>query len=189
MDELRQFLRTQTRAAHERTETAFAPFDLKTRGGYVAFLLAQARAILPMEAALDAFGRATFSDWALRCRAPDLAADLATLGVAPPAGLEPPELDGEAERFGAVYVLEGSHMGAKMLLKRLVTKGDPSCHGATRFLRHGQGLALWQGFLAELAKAGSRISSIDAANGALKTFAFFEAAANTHSAISEEEAA
>lgn len=186
MRDLRQYLRTETREAHERTETAFAPFRLTDLAGYRAFLTAQASAILPLEAALAPFGAAQFPDWAQRCRGEALRADLAALGAPVPEGLKAPSYASDAERFGAVYVLEGSHMGAKVMLKRVLSQGDPASHAATRFLRHGQGQALWQGFLARLAEAEPGLSAADAAKGALRTFAFFEAAASQTPAPSQE---
>jgi heme oxygenase len=46
--------------------------------------------------------------------------------------------------LGAAYVLEGSRLGACLLLQTL------HLPGATRFLRHGQGKGLWPRFLSVL---------------------------------------
>ncbi|MFN4283690.1 MAG: biliverdin-producing heme oxygenase [Alphaproteobacteria bacterium] len=146
------FLRSETRALHERAESAFARFDLTGAQGYGDFLQAQAAALLPLEAALDDAGAARLlPDWPARRRAPDLSADLAALGRASPPPLPTPAFANDGEAMGALYVLEGSKLGARHLLARLADAPPPS--GATRFLagaerpeRQGQ----WPAFLARL---------------------------------------
>ena len=50
---VRAALRAATADCHKRVDTAFSRFDLATEDGYRRFLLAQAQAFLPIEAALD----------------------------------------------------------------------------------------------------------------------------------------
>jgi heme oxygenase (biliverdin-IX-beta and delta-forming) len=49
-----------------------------------------------------------------------------------------------------MYVLEGSRLGAKYLLRAVAAGGDPKIAAATRYLSHGAGLRLWPAFLQTL---------------------------------------
>ncbi|SOB87225.1 heme oxygenase [Sphingomonas guangdongensis] len=119
MSGVRQHARAALRAAtaddHERVDAAFARFDLTDRRGYAAFLSAQAAAMLPIEAALDA--APVTPDWPLRRRAHLLRADLAALQTSVPPPLDPPPFAGEPALLGALYVIEGSRLGGAMLVR------------------------------------------------------------------------
>jgi len=52
--------------------------------------------------------------------------------------------------FGALYVLEGSRLGAKYLLRGVAKAADPAVAGATAYLSHGTGQHFWQSYLAAL---------------------------------------
>jgi heme oxygenase len=52
--------------------------------------------------------------------------------------------------LGVMYVLEGSRLGAKYLLRAIDAGSDPQIAAATRYLRHGVGLRLWPNFLQTL---------------------------------------
>lgn len=114
----RQALRTATAGDHERVDRAFSGFDLTDRDSYAAFLKAQAAAFLPVEAAIEAaHPERLLPDWPGRRRADLLRADLAALGVAPPDLVSAPCIAGPEETFGAIYVLEGSRLGGRMLAR------------------------------------------------------------------------
>jgi heme oxygenase len=82
-----------------------------------------------------------------------LAADLATLGIdpagvarAPPALL--PHLPTFAHALGALYVLEGSSLGGRVILREVEVRIGPRITGATRFFG-GRGTTpgqAWQAF-------------------------------------------
>ncbi len=77
---------------------------------------------------------------------------------------------------GLLYVLEGSRLGGQVLLRQVLASPDPMVRGNARFLRHGEGLRLWSGFVAWLA-ARPMSESEAAIQGALAAFAMFEAVA------------
>lgn len=169
-----------TRALHERAEQAFARFDLARRDGYGEFLQAQGAALLPLEAALDAAGaELLMADWPQRKRGAALKADLAALGLAPVAPQPQPRLAGEGEALGALYVLEGSKLGARYLLARVNEHGF--ARGATAFLAHGEAperKGAWPAFLQRLAAIPfdpPRAAAVLA--GATEAFHLFERAA------------
>jgi heme oxygenase (biliverdin-IX-beta and delta-forming) len=111
----RTSLRAATAADHARVDDCFARYDLSDRGGYAAFLRAQAAALLPVEVVLDDV--AVVPDWPSRRRAHLIRADLTALGSALPALITAPTLVGEAEQLGALYVIEGSRLGGAMLVR------------------------------------------------------------------------
>lgn len=118
-------LREGTRRDHDQVDAAYAGFDLSTSRGYGEFLSAQARAFLPMEAAVERAGAALlFDDWGARRRAHLLRADLAELGLAEGDALDAPAFPSAAAVLGAVYVLEGSRLGGAML-RRAIPAGAP----------------------------------------------------------------
>lgn len=140
----RAALRSATAEAHARVDATFGAFDLTSRDGYRAFLLAQAAAFIPVEAALDAAGAAqVIADWPSRRRAALLREDLAVLGVQP-SPLSEPVFATAAQICGATYVLEGSRMGAAMLV-RSVPADLP-----TRFLAAPQPPGAWRALLERL---------------------------------------
>lgn len=119
-------LREGTREEHERLDELFGRFDLTDRAEYGAFLAAHAAALLPLESALDAAGAARlFEDWADRRRGALLVGDLAALGLAVPDAVPVPPLADDAAIAGAVYVVEGSRLGGR-LLARGVAAGLPT---------------------------------------------------------------
>lgn len=127
---IRFHLRAGTGDAHDRVDHAFAGYDLGDAGSYATFLTAHARVVLPLERALDA--GALWPEWAARGGL--LRADLAALGVAVPYA-DAVDAGTEAERWGLLYVLEGSRLGGAMLA-RGVPDGLPAAYlGAV----HGPG--------------------------------------------------
>lgn len=180
MTPLHETLRTTTRALHERAEGAFARFDLARRDGYGEFLQAQGAALMPLEAALDAAGaERLIADWPSRKRGAALAADLTALGLPRLTPQPQPQLAGDDEAFGALYVLEGSKLGARYLLARV--SGSDFAQGATAFLGHGEAPErkdAWPVFLQKLAAIPfepARAAALLA--GATAAFHLFERAA------------
>lgn len=166
-------LREGTADAHARLDGLFESFDLSDRASYAAFLSAHAQALLPVEAALDAAGAARITDdWEQRKRGALVAADLAALDASIPA--PPPyahDLVDDAAIAGALYVVEGSRLGGRLLARR-VAPGLPK-----RYLDPGQSAENWRVLLARidgvLYDEGLTKRAIAAA---LDVFAAFEAA-------------
>lgn len=183
----RSALRNATSADHERVDAAFSRFDLASRDGYGAFLVAQAAAHLPVEAALDGAGVArVLPDWAQRRRGDRLRADLAAMGLEPAA--EPAAvaciqalsaaLADAAGMLGAVYVLEGSRLGGA-LLRRSVPDGLP-----VTFLEAGNSAA-WRTLLAKLDERLCNQEKIAlAVSAAARVFAVFEASGRSAAEVS-----
>lgn len=169
---VRTALRTATRSEHDRVDAAFSQYDLASRDGYRRFLLRQARAHLPVEAALDAAGAgAAIADWPARKRGDRIRADLADLGCADIPEQPFTGFESTAAMLGGLYVLEGSRLGGAVLRKR-VSNGLP-----TRFLSDGSSFA-WRTLLDVLeTKLRSPEEIAGAIAGARRVFACFEAAA------------
>jgi heme oxygenase (biliverdin-IX-beta and delta-forming) len=175
---LRERLKQATAAAHRALDARFGAFDLATPSGYLRFLEASAAALTPLEAALERAGvQGIFEDWPQRSRRPAIAADIARLG-----GVIRPLPDvgsfNRNQAVGAMYVLEGSRLGARYLLRTVLASADPTVAGAARYLRHGADLRLWPSFLDALARV--IVAPGDEAEivaGARRAFAAFAAAA------------
>ncbi|WP_203309565.1 biliverdin-producing heme oxygenase [Sphingomonas beigongshangi] len=164
-------LRKATAADHDAVDAGFGVFRLDDATDYGLFLVAHAQALHVVETALA--GDSTLPAW--RPRAALLAADLAALGLAMPApapAIAPP--DDPDGRWGALYVIEGSRLGGRVLAKT-VPSALPTAYLAAV---HEQGE--WRTLLAAIDARGA--ASDDRARaaiirGARQTFALFAAAA------------
>ncbi|WP_424810587.1 biliverdin-producing heme oxygenase [Roseococcus sp. YIM B11640] len=126
---------------HRAVEDGFADLDLTKPADYAEFLRVHAMVIPPLEAALERIGIAgILPDWPRRRRASALAEDLRALGAQVPEA-ESVRIAPGAEALGVAYVLEGSRLGAAMLLKTL-PESLPRA-----FLGHGRGEKLFQSFV------------------------------------------
>lgn len=150
---LRDRLRTSTSALHARLDRSMEQHLRSGDEGYGQYLLASAAALLPLERELEAAGVAqVMPDWPDRARSSALIADLEALGLAVPEPRPVADqalLRDEAYQFGTLYVLEGSRLGARMILR-----GLSGFSGPTSYLSHGHGKPLWQTFLARLEASG-----------------------------------
>lgn len=146
----RGYLRAATNDLHARLDARLAPLVTQGDAGYREFLLRSAMALLPLEQALnEADVSNLLADWPQRSRSSALRMDLAALSLREPLGAAAPEVRGEAFQFGMLYVLEGSRLGARLLLAEVEALSRAS-QAATRYLSHGQGLSLWPSFLQRL---------------------------------------
>lgn len=147
----RQMLRTATATLHAEVDARFSgPFDTD-KDAYRAFLTALARAVFPLESALEQGGVARLlPDWPTRRRSAALGRDLEILGIAVPPPESVPMTTDEARLFGRLYVLEGSRLGGKLLARRALESADPQVRAATHYLGHGAGADFWRSFLQHL---------------------------------------
>ncbi len=170
---VRHRLRAATADAHERLDACARRTNLADRQTYGRFLQAQSGPVLALETALQDFGIARLlPDWALRPRAAALRHDLEYLLL----HLEPcpsVRLTSLAQAFGTLYVLEGSRLGARVLLQQILTAA-PSLAPATRFLSHGSDHRMWATFLQVLEAKVGVTDSAEAAQAARNAFALFE---------------
>jgi heme oxygenase (biliverdin-IX-beta and delta-forming) len=175
---LREKLKAATAPAHRALDARFGAFDLTGVAGYRRFLEASAAALLPLESALERAGIADlFADWPQRARRAAIAADLDRIGgVARPLPAMAPM--GRRDMLGAMYVLEGSRLGAKYLLRAVIGAGEPQIAAATSYLRHGNGLPLWRTFLETLEREPvTPDGEAEMISGAQRAFAMFARAA------------
>lgn len=178
---VRQVLRTATADLHAVVDARFSADFASDSEAYGRFLTALGSVVLPLEAAFEAADvERLLPDWSQRRRAPALRSDLEALGLPPPRLLPIAPPRGEARLFGMLYVLEGSRLGGKLLLRRALANPDARVRSATRYLGHGDGRDLWRPFLQRLEASTAVACSPDATiAGARQAFALFaEDAAN-----------
>lgn len=131
-------LKAATDAAHQRLDALLDQLKLGDRGEYATFLTIHAAVLPPLENALDRGGLpALLPNWEESRRAAALAADLADLGIADltPVPIKP--LSGIPDVLGAAYTLEGSRLGARVLIGRAGPRLP------TQFLAHRGNERLW----------------------------------------------
>ena len=163
----RNALRTETADAHDRVDGLFSKFDLRRRGQYARFLLSQADAFLPLEAAVDAAKWSDIiPDWSNRKRSDSLRADLADFGLSvEDKPIEP--LRSRSQMLGVVYVLEGSRLGGAVLVRSLPPRFP------RRFLSSGKP-AMWRALIhlleCELVDEGDLSAAVEAARFAFERF-------------------
>ncbi len=172
---VRHSLRAATAQAHERLDACARRVNLADRKSYGQFLQAQSGPVLALETALQDFGVARLlPDWPLRSRAAALRHDLDYLRLHTESSA-PIRLTSAAQAFGTLYVLEGSRLGARVLLQQILAAA-PALRPATRFLSHGSEHRFWTTFVQVLeAKVGAN-DLAECIYGAQQAFALFEAA-------------
>jgi heme oxygenase len=173
----RDKIREATKLSHLRLDAAVNWVDLSRPQNYADFLRGQAEALFPIETALERGDiEHLLVDWPQRARTPALQHDLSVLDTAcDPLPL--PNFKSDAEKLGAVYVLEGFRMAARVILARLAEQPDSSLMGATTYLRHGFGNRCWPTFLAVLENHPAAQMNLEGViEGAQVAFAMFESA-------------
>ena len=134
--------------------------------------------MLPLEILIEAAGiKKLLGDWPARSRRHALLNDLAGV-AAPVVYLRLPHYEFEtATLFGIVYVLEGSRLGARVLLRYVLANNDPIFTENVRYLQHGVSEQLWSSFLRRLESVSDVSRNIHrAVEGALFAFSAFEQA-------------
>ncbi|MEO3388031.1 biliverdin-producing heme oxygenase [Mesorhizobium sp. CAU 1741] len=108
--------------------------------------------------------------WTPDLLAPDLARDLDDLGAAPrEMSVKTPQFAGLSAQLGALYVLEGSSLGARVLYQRALDLGMTPDFGARALFRQTQDKQRWKRFVALLEHAPD-IDFDDARQAALQVF-------------------
>lgn len=175
----RVLLRQGTAGLHTELDGLFAHVDFDNRHSYGEFLRAQAAPLFALEAAIaESALRDAVPDWTERRRSPAMRRDLDILGVAPPAPTAIGSFTGPDDMLGALYVLEGSRLGAKFIVKQARASRDETVRAATAFLAHGETKPFWPAFLTFLARREAAGLDRDAlVAGARGAFAAFLASA------------
>jgi heme oxygenase (biliverdin-IX-beta and delta-forming) len=169
-------LRQETGAAHgELDETLHLIGRLSARQQRPGVLAGYHRFHVRTEAAIAPFlGEIADLDFSARRRSPLIAEDISILGQRmlpdPATSLD---IRTPSEAFGAFYVLEGSSLGGRVILKELKRRGV-SLAGLGFLDPYGFNTGpRWRSFLAILEReVDSGEEQSDAVTGALNTFAF-----------------
>lgn len=180
----RQFLRRQTQHLHARVDAFFVD-GLQSAGDYARYLVGMHRFAADHEIAVGTLPRQSF--W--------LACDLQTLGLAPlpPGGVCTPVANAD-ERLGWEYVMAGSSVGARYLLRHALALGHDEAAGA-RFLTRHAADGGWARVLERLAACAPEDGALMARlqRGACDAFVqvqgCFERSFHTHPAAAQESAA
>jgi heme oxygenase len=173
----RALLREACAEAHARLDGRLSKLNFNDRSAYAEMLARMSGPVSAYEGALTAgIAPALFGNWSGRLRSHALRADLDALGGGFRQTRRAP-IEDEAAALGALYVLEGSRLGGQVLARMAEASADENVRGATRYFRHGQGGALWRGFIETLENSDAVKSQPHiTAHSALETFAAFETA-------------
>ncbi|GAB1595189.1 biliverdin-producing heme oxygenase [Lysobacter claricitrinus] len=140
-DSLRWRLRDATAAAHARVDARVGDaFD--DIAGYATFLRAMHRFVASARRVLGD------ADDLVACEAA-LVDDLAVLGATPVTGEPDAATTRDDARIGWRYVIAGSSLGARVLLRRVEALGLDATHGASYLALHSRGDA-WRTLLSTL---------------------------------------
>jgi heme oxygenase len=147
-------LKAATRIAHERVEEIvgaagmFADIE-----GYRRYVVATYAARADIERELDAGGaQRLFPAWPRRRLTALIAADLADLGMQAPARLRETTRRGTGagpsapDLLGQLYVLEGSSLGAQILVRSADSLGVSATFGARHLHRQAGETGAWRAF-------------------------------------------
>ncbi|ALA59108.1 biliverdin-producing heme oxygenase [Nitrospira moscoviensis] len=178
-------LKAATKSVHDRLESRLPLLDPQlTLQDYRLLLRRFYGFYAPLEAAMRlATAGALREEVARRCKAHWLAADLIALGetevglAALPRCAAVPNLAGEAQVVGALYVVEGATLGGQMVLRFLGQSLGPEVSRCTRFFQsYGDHVrTMWASFLDLLAEvAHSQQQERDIIDAACATFTGFE---------------
>lgn len=173
--QLREYLRRETRLLHRQVEALFERVDIATPVGLHRFLLAHHAAVAPIENRLAAVSAPWADCWPYQLtsllrrdlEAPNESWQLPTLPTKQLGGLA------TAHPLGLCYVLGGSRLGARVLLRRL-SDGHGAGSEPPAYLAQAPDEEIWartQRLLATpAADAASRVEILNAAETAFTIF-------------------
>ncbi len=166
-DSLRHILRAGTSALHHQLDSAVGEFD--SRASYADYVQKTHRFRAAIEAGL---GSNREVEWNVDPVADLAANDLGDLGVPVLAGAQFSMSNlTQASRLGALYVLEGSSLGARLLLRRAEALGLSADFGARHLARQASDHQRWRSFLGELESVPAELQD-HALSAAESVFAF-----------------
>ncbi|NGP18068.1 biliverdin-producing heme oxygenase [Devosia aurantiaca] len=140
---LRAALRDHTAHTHQQLDALVGEFANAEQ--YTAFVLSSFRFRSATEGAASGSGV-----WEPLALVKDLRDDLDDLGAAVPSTEAPLEMTTRSEKLGALYVLEGSALGARLLQKRAEAIGFTPDFGARHLAQQTGDNGRWKRFLAVL---------------------------------------
>lgn len=172
-------LRVATRDAHASIERLIPlVHEPPTRAAYVDYLRAMYGFLVPVEAALSTLP-ASFADEVslhARLKSARLAEDLRALDATEiPTCPRTPRIDGPSDGYGVLYVLEGSTLGAQVILRSIASV--PGLASATRYLgSYGRHVGeMWRAFCEALEAHGDVSHHGRVVEAAMATFRDLEA--------------
>lgn len=174
-DSRRWQLRERTTQAHQALDSLIGAFD--SEAAYRAYLSGMAAFRLGVEPLLapDRLPPA-LAGYEPSLIGAELLLDLDDLGLQRPAPAAMPGI-GESgdDMFGVLYVLEGSALGARLLVQSAGKLGFDGSHGARHLVRQSAELDNWRDYLKRLDEADG-LDIERAADAAARTFAAAQAA-------------
>lgn len=146
-------LRQSTSDAHAALDDLVGP--LRSRADYRRYLIGIAGFRLAVEPVLDSFALRSFAGrWRPTRIASALREDLADLGMSGVGFSDVTPRIGSVDEFlGCAYVLEGSALGARVLLKRALELGLDADHGARHLAIQAGALDNWRNLVVLLDSA------------------------------------
>ena len=172
-DSLRGRLRDRTADAHAALDVLLSDGfgDLDGYRAYVRGMHAFVRAATP---AFEAGARA-LPDWTLPDWGPLLDRDLAALGIVP-LHVDAAPVAGEAAAVGMLYVMEGSALGARVLVWCAQALGVTAQSGGAFLHGHADAPGRWRAFVRRLDNGWRGTGDdVQACDGALAAFALARA--------------
>ena len=167
-DSRRHGLRALTKDVHAELDASVGSFG--TPVDYVRYLKGQYAFRCAIETALAHVPwPAQLGGWLFRPLLPLLRADLDDLGITPPTA-PPAATIAPQDLLGVLYVLEGSSLGARVLVKRARELGFDSGFGARHLAAQAEDRDGWPRFLAML-EAVEPFEMHRTVNASLATFA------------------
>lgn len=122
------------------------------RAGYEAYVRSVYAFRLPLERALARTQLPeSFLPWSPLLIGDALEKDLAVLNLSTTDALEhAPEIEGPEALYGLLYTLEGSSLGAQVLVKRAAALGFEAETGAAHLVRQAGSVGSWRAFCEQL---------------------------------------
>jgi heme oxygenase len=143
-DNIRSALRSHTANQHRKLDDAVGAFD--TIEGYARFVRQSHSFRTATEEAIP-----PSVDWSVLPLAGLLANDLDDLGQRPDAQIPFPDAPADpAYWLGVAYVLEGSALGARLLVRRAAALGFSDTRGARHLAEQAETGSRWRDFQARL---------------------------------------
>ncbi|SEQ02661.1 heme oxygenase [Devosia sp. YR412] len=163
---LRSALRARTTQSHEELDRAVGHFaDLATYGKFT-------RDTYLFRRAVEASFVTAPAGWEIDPIAALTAQDLADLELDVPSSTDvAPAITTPAQRLGVAYVLEGSSLGARMLVREALKLGLREDFGARHLARQAGDHERWRRFMAELDATSASHDEVIAAAEATFRFA------------------
>lgn len=162
-------LRNSTAAEHEMLDAMVGTFS--DRAGYEAYVRSVYAFRLPLERALEeADFPSAFLPWSPLLIGDALERDAEALELPRPDALSlPPRIETAEDLYGLLYTLEGSSLGAQVLVKRAAALGFGAETGAAHLVRQAGAIDSWRSFCDRL-EAEPSLDMDGVAASACRTF-------------------